>query len=98
MTCHRGAVTDNPEEEKVRAYAERGVEIPWRRAFLLPAHVFFSHRRHVVLGGLKCATCHGAVEQESRPLLRPAIALDMDGCMACHAKRNVDNDCAACHR
>ena len=98
MTCHRGAITDNPEAEKVRQYGEQGMEIPWQRALQLPIHVYFSHRRHVTLGGLKCAECHGNVENVSRPVLEPAIALDMDGCMACHAQRNANNDCNACHR
>ena len=50
MMCHQGAITDSPEEEKVRQYAEKGLQVPWQRVYEVPAHVYFSHRRHVSLG------------------------------------------------
>jgi hypothetical protein len=48
MLCHETALTKSAEEEKVREYAERGEQIPWRRLFKLPPHVYFSHQTHVV--------------------------------------------------
>jgi len=98
LMCHRGAMTQSPEEEKVRQYAKQGREIPWQRLYQLPGHVYFSHRRHAALGGIQCAQCHGAVGESSVPLPRPAVTLDMDRCMACHVQRKVNNDCNACHR
>jgi hypothetical protein len=97
MTCHQGAITESPEEEKIREYAAKGMEIPWQRIYEAPGHVFFSHRRHVALGGIECAECHGPVGESTAPLKRPAVTIAMDTCMDCHAQRQVSNDCNACH-
>ena len=98
MTCHQGAITESPEEEKIRQYAAKGMEIPWQRVYQVPGHVYFSHRRHVTLGGLDCAACHGDVKGSSVPVTRPAVVLDMKACMDCHQKRQASNDCDDCHR
>lgn len=98
MTCHQAAMSDSPEEAKVRQYGEQGQEIPWRRLFELPAHVYFSHRRHVAFGGVACAECHGNMGENDAPSVRPAVALSMGTCMGCHAQRNASGDCDACHR
>ena len=98
MICHQGAMTESPEEEKVRQYAEEGKDIPWQRIYEVPGDVYFSHRRHVRLAEIPCAECHGAVGESSVPLPRPAVAISMDRCTACHAERKVTNDCNACHR
>ena len=84
--------------EKVRAYAARTEEIPWRRVTRVPPHVYFSHRRHVALGGIACADCHGAVAEAAVALTTAAVSLDMASCMGCHAQRGASNDCNACHR
>ncbi len=98
LFCHETPLTESPEEEKVRQYAERGEEIPWRRLTRLPAHVYFSHRRHVVLGGIACQTCHGHIGQSTSPPSRPEIQLKMNDCLACHRQHGVTTDCNACHR
>lgn len=98
LMCHEEAMTDSPEEEKIRAFAAAGQEIPWTRVTRVPAHVYFSHRRHVALGGLDCADCHGAMETRTEPPRRPFGAVTMEACTECHAQRNVDNDCNRCHR
>ncbi len=98
MMCHRGTLTESPEEEKIRQYAEKGIEIPWQQVHRVASHVYFSHRRHVTLGGVDCAACHGDVKNSSVPVTRPAVALDMQTCLDCHAKRQVTVDCDACHR
>ncbi len=98
MLCHEMALTENPEEEKLRAIAAAGGELAWNQLARVPPHVYFSHRRHVALGGLECAQCHGAMETRTEPpeeLFRP---LTMDACIACHEQRKVDNDCNRCHR
>ena len=92
------AITESPEEEKIRQYAAKGMEIPWQRVYRVPSHVYFSHRRHVTLGGLDCAACHGDVKGSSVPVTRPAVVLDMKACMDCHQKRQASNDCDGCHR
>ena len=96
-TCHRGKVSDSPEAEKVREFVKERKEIPWHRIYQVPTHVNFSHRRHVALGKLQCETCHGNVRESSTPQLRPAVAISMTRCMACHDQRKVSTDCLACH-
>ncbi len=98
MTCHTVALTQNPEEEKIREYAKQGVEIKWVRLYRVPNHVYFSHRRHVVLGKLECTTCHGGIGESIKPPLGPEVELTMDMCIACHQKMGADTDCYACHR
>lgn len=98
MMCHSGAITDNPEEEKVRQYAEKETEIPWKVVYRMPPHVYFSHRRHVTLGGVECASCHGDVQHSTLPVTKPAVSLKMQVCIDCHTVRNASTDCNACHR
>ena len=40
---------------------------PWRAVTRLAEHVMFSHRRHVTLGGLACASCHAGIGQGTTP-------------------------------
>lgn len=98
MMCHQGAITDSPEEEKVRQYAAKGQQIPWGRVYEVPGHVYFSHRRHVGLGGLQCVQCHGAVADSSMPVTVAALPISMDRCVGCHTQKGANNDCDACHR
>lgn len=72
--------------------------ISWVRVNRMPDNVIFSHRRHVLLAKLDCATCHGDVAKRSTPPPAPAARIDMDSCESCHAREHADNDCAACHR
>ncbi len=97
MECHKEPVTQAPEEEKIRQFAKKGKEIPWKRLYEEPDHVFFSHRRHAVLGKIPCQTCHGEIGQSEKPPARPFVRMTMDWCMNCHAKSKVTNDCLACH-
>lgn len=97
LECHKEAITKNPEEEKIRQFAKRGKEIPWKRIYGEPDHVFFSHRRHVVLGKLSCQACHGNIAESVRPPSTPWVNMTMGWCMNCHTKNKVTNDCLACH-
>jgi len=98
LGCHQEAVTPKPEEEKIRAFARAGREIPWAQLTRIPAHVYFSHRRHVTLGGMKCAECHGPMENLTEPPRRPFRPLNMDDCVQCHQQRKASYDCNDCHR
>ena len=103
LTCHDADITENPAAkpyiEQIRRAAKDGAEIPWVRLYELPAHVYFSHRRHTAIAGLDCAACHGDIGQRPKPAPYPAgRTLDMDDCMDCHEERGVMNDCAWCHR
>ena len=98
MTCHAASLTDSPEEGKVRAYGDRGQEIPWIKVHNIPDHSYFSHQRHVTLGKLDCAVCHGDMTQRTTPVTRPAVSLTMGWCVSCHEQRQATTDCNACHR
>lgn len=97
MTCHETAMTKNPEEEKIRTFAREGKEPPWQRLFQQPAHVFYSHRRHVELAKLECKQCHGAIGESAAP---PTAVrnLSMSACISCHREKGVQSDCIDCHR
>lgn len=103
LDCHEGTQSKTPEglreEAKIDEYAKAKREIPWVRiSNMLPPHVFFSHRRHVALAKLDCASCHGAIAQTNALPTRPAVAFTMDWCLSCHRKRAASTDCIACHR
>ena len=97
MDCHKEPVTKNPEEEKIRQFSQKKEEIHWKRIYEQPDHVYFSHRRHVVLGKMNCETCHGPIGTSERPPSGPWIKMTMKWCMDCHAKVKASNDCQACH-
>ena len=97
LECHKEPVTQSPQEEKIRQFAKKGDEIPWKRIYGEPDHVFFSHRRHVVLGKIDCKTCHGDIGQSEKPPTKQFVRMTMSWCMNCHAKNKVTNDCLACH-
>ena len=100
MGCHKIAMTDRPEIQKLNGYFERGEEIPWVKVHYLPDHVKFNHKRHV-LAGYACQTCHGPVQEMDR--VYQYSSLKMGWCITCH-RQNLDNpvhpatmDCIICH-
>lgn len=96
MQCHDDAKT--PEEKKLKAFEAAHAEPAWQRVYRMPAHVYFSHRRHVALGKVQCAVCHGSVDKATEPPARPAVKQTMTWCIACHEERRASIDCIACHR
>lgn len=84
LSCHSGAEAQSVEEQKIQAFGEEGREIPWRRVWRLPPHVFFSHRTHVAVAKVKCHRCHGPMETLDRPPARPLKKLTMNDCIGCH--------------
>ena len=98
MTCHADALTKSPEEEKLRRLVQEGRPVVFRKLFHLPSHVYYSHRRHVVLGKLECKQCHGEIAHTQIPPSRPLVAISMDFCTDCHKQAKVTNDCKSCHR
>lgn len=97
LECHKEPVKKSSEEEKIRQFHQKGKEIPWKRLYQQPDHVFFSHRRHVVLGKMECKSCHGDIGQSERPPSKPWVKMNMKWCMDCHTKTKTNNDCLACH-
>lgn len=97
--CHGEDTASTPEKERLLSFVAAGKEIPWARLYRLPAHVVFSHERHVALGGLECARCHGGHGASETPPLRPEPeVLRMDGCLSCHKAKGASDDCIACHK
>jgi len=97
LGCHEDPLGESEEEAKLREYLESGKEVEWQRLYRVPEDVFFSHRRHVVLGEIECKTCHGDIGESSAPPKRP-VKITMKKCMKCHDERKADNDCIACHK
>ncbi|MEE9167330.1 MAG: cytochrome c3 family protein [Candidatus Neomarinimicrobiota bacterium] len=97
-TCHDDPLTETETEAQLLAYTHEDREIPWQRIYMVPDHVYFSHRRHVTLGNVPCETCHGNIRSMTEPLDRPLIPVSMDRCMDCHEEHQVTNDCLSCHR
>lgn len=100
-SCHKGEQSKDPEdlkeEAKLTEYIDRDEEIAWVRLWVLPPHTFFSHQAHV-LAKVECDACHGPIGKEAvLPASAPA-PVRMKACVDCHARRNADNDCLACHR
>jgi hypothetical protein len=87
LGCHMGGDTKSEEIKKIRAYGEKGQEIPWRRVWRLPSHVFFPHQVHVTAAQIKCQSCHGPMETLTRPPARPLRQLAMNDCIGCHETR-----------
>jgi hypothetical protein len=95
--CHEEPQGESQEEAEIIDHVKSGKEVEWKRLYRVPEDVYFSHRRHVVLGKLECAVCHGGIGESSKPPVRP-VKITMKKCMKCHAKKGADNDCIACHR
>ena len=95
--CHEEAQGENPEEKKIVEHVGTGKEVEWKRLYRVPEDVYFSHRRHVILGELECSTCHGSIGESQKPPSKP-VKITMKKCMKCHEERDVENDCIACHR
>ncbi len=98
LTCHENALTESSEEKKLRAFAAAKTELAWNPLTRVPAHVYFSHRRHVQIAGLKCAECHGAMEKLTAPPQKLFRPLTMDNCLQCHQQKQARTDCNDCHR
>jgi hypothetical protein len=96
LECHNTAPSANGAEG-VWPTERSSPRIAWARVNRVPDHTYFSHRRHVVLANLECASCHGDVGNRSTPVGAPAARLSMAACESCHAREDANNDCAACH-
>ena len=77
---------------------EAGAAIRFNKLFLMPDHVFYTHRRHVAIAEIDCAQCHGAIAETERPPDRALVRITMDTCMDCHRDRGQTLNCNACHR
>lgn len=96
-TCHLEPLGDSEEERRLTQILQAGGPLEWRSLFRQPAHVFYSHRTHVVDAGLECGACHGAIGASEAPPRRPD-PLRMEECVACHRRAGASTACTACHR
>lgn len=100
MGCHKMAVTDRPEIQKLTGYWNRHEPVPWVEVYRLPDHVKFNHKRHVK-AGLACQECHGPVQ--TMRVLYQYPSLKMGWCVSCHRQnlnqqaRPATMDCLVCH-
>ncbi len=99
QTCHSDEpISKSPAEKEVLRYFAEKKEIPWVQIYSVPEQVYFSHRRHVKIGGLECSSCHGNIAGMITPVSSEAVSVTMENCMNCHKQHKVTNDCLACHR
>jgi len=100
LMCHSAKVTDSPEEAKIREFAAKKAPLKWVRLYRLSpdAAAYFSHRRHVTLGKIECATCHGPMAERTTPPAKPLVSFSMDFCIDCHEEKKVATTCVNCHR
>lgn len=100
MLCHEEAQGEDPEEPKVREFAEaEDAYIPFPIANELVGHVYFSHEAHVTWAAMDCDECHGDMAEATEPVTVNQVAvLTMETCMDCHEERGASLDCIACHK
>jgi len=100
LMCHSEKVSDSPEEAKIREFAAKKEPLKWVRLYRLSpdAAAYFSHRRHVTLGNIECATCHGPMAERTTPPAKALVSFSMDFCIACHEQKKVATTCVSCHR
>lgn len=96
--CHSDEpITDSPEEVKLLNYISKNKRIPWVQIYSVPNHVYFSHRRHVKIGGMECKTCHGNIHELEKPVSVQFMKISMNNCIDCHRDKDVVRDCIRCH-
>ncbi|MFN6943392.1 MAG: cytochrome c3 family protein [Cytophagaceae bacterium] len=92
MNCH-GQITSGPiygEEAiaTVREAYEKNTPIQWVRIHNLPDLAYFNHSQHVDVGGIKCQTCHGPVQEME--VVYQYSPLTMGWCINCHRETEVN--------
>lgn len=96
MLCHAKILNKDPQVQKVIAYADKKIEIPWVRVygFSPGAHVQFRHAPHYQ-AGVPCTRCHGDLTKMG--VAERVVNHNMGTCLTCHRQNNAPEDCAACH-
>ncbi|MBX2960537.1 MAG: c-type cytochrome [Flavobacteriales bacterium] len=78
------ALDYNPESQ---AYGNNPTPVKWIKVHNLPDHAYFNHSQHVTVGGQKCQTCHGPVEEMD--VVEQFSPLTMKWCIECHNTTGV---------
>jgi len=104
MNCHRvidrGTTTGTTEIAKIYAavgwdpekqqYTGKVQPVEWIRVHKLPELAYFNHSQHVVVGQIKCQTCHGPVEEMD--VVYQFSDLTMGWCINCHRTTEVKTE------
>ena len=96
-SCHLEPQGKSAEEAKLVQLLQGGEPLEWKPLFRQPPHVFFTHRRHVVVAHLECAVCHGSIAASLVPPGR-VQRLHMRDCLECHRRAGATTACTGCHR
>jgi len=94
LGCHNYIIPEHEEIQKLVGYQERGQNLPWKRVYYNPDHVFFPHFRHLARE-IRCQECHGDVEHADR---LHQVTFYMGFCLDCHQKKQASLQCVACHQ
>lgn len=95
--CHSEAQGKTEEEAKLVRLLQKGAPLAWKPLFRQPPHVFYSHRRHVVVAKIECPVCHGSFADSEAPPAR-VERLQMADCVDCHRRAGAATSCNTCHR
>jgi hypothetical protein len=96
--CHQTALGTSREAARVTEYVTAQQPLVFAKLFRLPAHVYYTHRRHVGIAELECRQCHGDIALTTRPPRKPLVTIPMQSCLDCHRRSGQTLDCIACHR
>lgn len=100
MNCHSQIKKESPEIQKIYAaigydpntasYTGKQKPIEWVRIHNLPDLAYFNHSQHYNVGGIKCQTCHGPIEEMD--VVKQYSLLTMGWCIDCHRKTDVNTE------
>jgi hypothetical protein len=103
--CHATPIVGSPTETRLVELLKAKTPLAWVAVTKIADHVLFSHRRHVALGNVDCAVCHGDMRERVRPITEPAVNFQgrsgMLRCMKCHVESGspyAGVECVDCHR
>jgi mono/diheme cytochrome c family protein len=68
--------------------SSKAVPVQWIRIHNLPDLAYFNHSQHTKVGGLKCQTCHGPVQEMAE--VYQYSPLTMKWCIQCHKRTEVN--------
>lgn len=97
--CHFDEpMTSNPEEKRlIEEYIKKNKEVPWKRVYYVPEHVYYPHFRHVINAKIDCEFCHGDIKSQTMSLTKPLKKTKMYFCYNCHKESGISVDCITCH-
>jgi len=117
MNCHKQIVGQDEQVAKIqkiydaagwdpvkKEYTGKTKPIVWNKVHVLPDHVYFSHKQHVVVGQVDCKQCHGDMTTMSETVKVQYVedlnkidgnvqltksTLTMGWCIECHQEKEI---------